>query len=478
MLHTFLYLFVACLFANPSYNEVFDDNGKKRLPYFILDQIGFPANFNNQKLSHKMKDSPLRDKLKIHPIPLVMEEKEYIDIISDINVRMVDLVSIFYTYVFLNHSYSEDYINILFNLEGWSLEKLRALWRGQPKEKLRAFFGPDLYRMHDGRWAVLEDNIGNVGGRGDVKAIFDSMTSASDWPSYFIRPDFIEASVAFFLESIGLSLDDPKDIEKTVAIWQYDTEKTDIDDKEDLRIYEELKQLGIRVIKPSRNTDLIRDIIANEGTKAILNFSDPTFNKELNYDFYYHILQETNIELMVAPGIEVIDNKAFTHMVYDMKKKGKVAIDIESYDLVTEIPEKIKLKPSDYVFKASNGVQGEQVLFFNDASEEVNRKNLENFFYKNSFQDNGNHYFFYIAQKLISPSTIPGDKYNPEVAIDLRPLGYFYGNGSTVYSSPWARAAELKKNVKTNINQGASELVVLLLADEAAKPFRCQYLFH
>ena len=135
---------------------------------------------------------------------------------------------------------------------GTSLTQLRQWWTDHDRETVRFVYAPDLVREPGGRWVVIEDNVGCVGGCADSSFVLETYrqaTGLTGGPSF--GPDLSHA-VKMWLDTLGLAPRDPGVVAMLSdgeALAAYLPKRF----KEDERRIQLVRQLGVHVIHDGRD---------------------------------------------------------------------------------------------------------------------------------------------------------------------------------------------------------------------------------
>jgi hypothetical protein len=183
--------------------------------------------------------------------------------------------------------------------DGTSLDRLRQVWQTRTREAVRFVYGPDLARGPDGRWVVLEDNVGCVGGSADsyfVSERYRQATGLADCTACHGRPDLATA-VQRWCDRLGRDA-----ASDAVAVLGCESSAGDVwalQVREDTRRRLILDDLGIAVIDCG---ELDSRHGAGDGPTAVVNF-----NVEESWSGRFGA---TAVALLNAPGTGVLGNKA------------------------------------------------------------------------------------------------------------------------------------------------------------------------
>jgi uncharacterized circularly permuted ATP-grasp superfamily protein len=352
--------------AGPPYDEAFDDSGRPRPAYVALarrlrwDPLHPPG-----AVVQRLRGQPLGDDHRMLPVPLALDDAEYRSEIQAGIAQRARALQMFFADVVLDegrylHSGTELTRSLLDEIlasEGTSLNELRHWWSGHNPSDIRFVYGPDLAREPSGRWVVLEDNVGCVGGCADSFYVFEAYQRATGLPAGpCSRPDLAFA-VSRWLESLGVAPHEPG-----VLALLSDGDYLDVylptRYEEDDRRIRLVQQLGVQIVD---DDDFARLCEGGVPLKAIVNIGVPssrTWSLTLNVAFGQH-----KVPILNAPGTSVLGNKALLPFVSEM---------VEFYcreDAILQVPPTVLLRdgllPTDHdgwVVKAAAGCQGTGVF--------------------------------------------------------------------------------------------------------------------
>jgi uncharacterized circularly permuted ATP-grasp superfamily protein len=177
--------------GGPWFDEAFDEDGTLRRPYAALRRrAGRDPLRPAATVAEQLRDRPFGDDTRIFPVPVVIDEAEYRSVIqAGVAQRALTLQRLFADLVLgeqqvLTAGLGLDrrLLDEILAAEGTSLARLRDLWRAHGRDAIRFVYGPDLVRDPGGRWVVLEDNLGCVGGSADGSFVADRYRAASELP--------------------------------------------------------------------------------------------------------------------------------------------------------------------------------------------------------------------------------------------------------------------------------------------------------
>lgn len=346
--------------------------------------------------------------------------------------------------------------------------------------------GPDIFRLSDGSFTVVEDNIGYLGGIGDLILARESLLKRI--PQY---APFLESSPApeRFYKNL---LDRYKERAKggPVVLLQY--VRNNVVDNEDLRVRKIYEDAGIDVvmINDSKRDDarLRKRLSIRKNGVYLERFDDR--GKTLSAIRAGFIAANIDIESFTAvpglkkaiqtglvasnysPGVSFMEDKEFhvyvgkliryylkeeplltevqTRSFAKLDSSGKLVLDQESFAAVF-------LRLDAFVIKGVTGLGGEQVWIGPkmrdlEAIESLKRKILKN--------PDG-----YIAQDFSPLSQLDGQIVDLRLITDVGP-----GRDDVLCAPvPWGRSVSMKGDGKVNISASGSETAVFVLPE----PGRC-----
>jgi uncharacterized circularly permuted ATP-grasp superfamily protein len=463
-----------------AYNEAVDEQGNLRPAYTRFaaqtGHITYPV--STDTVGHLL-NSPMQDKIKILPIPLVLSGADYRLLQKGAQQRAQALMEFFADVVIGDGKIiersgllSRSQISGLFKTDRQtvSLDTLRAVWHSKRREDINFIFGPDVVRNPQGHFVVLEDNVGTVGGLGDLAATHQSFFSQTgDQTS--LQPPLI-AAVEQFLSDI------PRENwgEEAIVLYHENGEeepaslKTSIkpEDDEDKRIAKAVKGLGLKILKYSDvkdANDKFAELAAGR-YKKIINLGDIQ-NMGLGYTELNTMMEayrDGKFQLFLSPGVGFLSTKALLPFVDDF-----VRIYLKEEPLLRSQPTKLVSSPQDlaqpgnWVVKKADGLQGEEVYVLSNLTEmgrAALATNIQAWVAFSNLKDNQSIPWF-IMQEYVEPSYVPAEmptswvKFN----VDFRPHVFVTG-GKSQPPAIWGRANWKLPGFLNNVSQNAMELVV------------------
>jgi uncharacterized circularly permuted ATP-grasp superfamily protein len=358
----------------PPYEEAFDESGRPRAAYLALARrLGWDPLHPPGSVVQRLRGQPLGDDHRILPVPLAIADAEYrCEIQAGIRQRARALQMFFADVVLDEGKYLRSGSDLTGPLldeillsEATSVDELRRWWTGHPPDDIRFVYGPDLVREPGGQWSVLEDNVGCVGGCADSFYVFEAYERAASLPSDVPYLPDLSFAVSRWLETLGLSPDDPG-VVAILSDGDYLDVYLPIRFEEDDRRQQLVKQLGVQIIDNDGFERLFRGS-ALMPLKAVVNIGVPsnrTWSLLLNVVF-----GQLRAPILNAPGTSVLGNKALLPFVSDM---------IRFYcreEPILRVPPTMPLRdgllpadPENWVVKTAAGCQGEGVFILRSQS--------------------------------------------------------------------------------------------------------------
>ena len=171
-----------------SYDEAHERDGRRRPAYARLSRlVGFDPLAPPTQMLERLGSRPLGDDTRVVPLALALDDREYrCEIQAGVRQRadalrrfFVDSVLRESRYLRSGTAFTPSLLDEIAASEGTSRERLRATWSGQEADQVRFTYAADLVRDSRGRWLVLEDNVGCVGGCADCYVLLDAYRRAT-----------------------------------------------------------------------------------------------------------------------------------------------------------------------------------------------------------------------------------------------------------------------------------------------------------
>lgn len=506
-----------------AYDEIFGPTGELRPGY--TPQIIEPS----EELQNALLRNPLGDHIQIHPVPLLLSNQDAHLMISGGAQRALALQAYFANLILGDMSAlhvpelpsPQLFERILKEANEGSLSQLRRLWRNHTPDDIHFLHGPDILRAPSGDLWVVEDNVGYVGGFGDLGNIHQAYSQHAPDVGKPRAQKILEQRNAilhnFFIHAV-----DRDERERSGAVihlggrrvkhfWDYYRRTQGIpNDNEDARITEGFAQslaetaksgsLSSRQIVNWMNgfflpfllfpETYVSSDIRSEQRDDLKSFSESycayidatSVNEGCDFKladaeqkWLLSQFENNGVQLFYSPGTAFLGHKALLPYVESM-----IRYFLKEEPLLRTAPTRIlpdnrngRTLEQDMrnlwratrhstnhpqVIKMGEGRQGEEVFILS----ELTPTQRERVFHKiASLQRtaSGRHKAapLVVAQDYFIPSRMG------EFAIDFRPIGFASGFGRiSEYSVPWGRATRVEKGkqTKTNVSQGARELVI------------------
>lgn len=251
------------------YNEVFDENGQVRPHYQKVlpawaGRVHHMQEYERQTYEEIKRGN--RDSNAINDLPRMIPESEYAEIQRGVHQRERAIQA------FLKDHYSgeklyakkgivsEEAVNEIIVRNGE--HGYKGLLDGNTP--MNFLYGPDLIRAPNGRMYALEDNIGFVGGFGDLVIAQD--ISQRLYPEIAQNYKFPKA-LSFYRQLLKLYETQAKPFGGKVLMY---SDPNITDDSEDARTIELFEKLGVEVVTPTskRRLSFEADGVYVQGPKA------------------------------------------------------------------------------------------------------------------------------------------------------------------------------------------------------------------
>ena len=458
-----------------AFNEAWvSDHGKMRLrmPYQNFHKrTGHSPVDPSIDMAEQLMRRPFNDKLSVFPMPLILEDKEYREVVQPGIRQRARALQLFFADMVLgeqkivsnmgplDHSLTEQIFSAFESLNCW-----RSLWQGKSSDAIRFVYGPDLIRNAIGEWRVTEDNIGRIGATGDTYAAMQSFLRATgSTPRYSVQTqNDLCAGIQYFLDSLGLG---PQD-SSVVGLIAFDkaAEGLELRNRENTRRRQAMLDLGMEVWNILEITDQQRERIHRKEIKAIVNFDIRAWKPKR--EFFHEIFERQNIALLESPGVKSLSNKGFLPFVETM-----IEFYLRETPLLRTQPTRLvqnpKLPddPDHWVIKECIGESGKEVYILksmNDTQRAAVQVRLEEIF--QAAEAAGEQRPLLLHQEYLEPSFLtqhPEENWLKFV-VELRPITYVVGDDKIkVSESPAGRARSNLGDIRNNVNRGAMDLVVL-----------------
>ena len=152
---------------NSSFNEIFNPDGEIRENYQHIYQIWeqFSSKEKKQKLTYSKE--LYHDDYPLDLFPRILSKNEYSILKAGVQQRAETILKLLHSFYNGCNSWKkvipEEVMNQIYN------RNHQYDYRSKLNPKSISFpYGPDIIKDRKGNWRILEDNIGNVGGIGDL----------------------------------------------------------------------------------------------------------------------------------------------------------------------------------------------------------------------------------------------------------------------------------------------------------------------
>jgi hypothetical protein len=409
-----------------AYDEVFDAGGRRRLPYHRLQsRLGWDPISPPESVEGRLRDRPLGDDHSLLPVPLVLDEEDQRTLTHGVGQRARALQA-FYADAFLGDqsylgsgtSLTARLLDEILAAVGTSVSYFRSWWKGHDATEIRFVYGPDLVRDSAGRWQVLEDNVGCVGGCADAHYVTDAYAQAVGPALARRRPDLSQA-VANWLGTLGLAPDDPGVVALVTdgdSLDEYLPTRFDEDDRRATL----LRDLGLNVVDDAELGRACQTARGSSALKAIVNigvFSPATW--ELFRDLAFG---QRHTPSLNAPGTIVLGHKALLPYVDEM-----IGFFLDEEPILGS-PRTLLLRTDDlppdvdnWVVKTGIGCRGDGVFVLR--WQQPDQLSALEAVVRGSWPDRAA-----VAQQYVEPSRIATDvRTAASYRVEVRALGYVTG---------------------------------------------------
>jgi uncharacterized circularly permuted ATP-grasp superfamily protein len=418
-----------------SHNEAFDETGGMRAPYRAFRRrTGRDPFAPSDSSVAALARRPLGDRYSILPIPLILDDREYRETIArGVRQRALALQSLFWDIVCSREPpLPAGIIRTILEQERIGVDELARWWKEKRRGDVRFTYAPDLVRDAEGRWCILEDNVGCVGGVVDSRLVverFLAHTGTTLDSRIAVRSDLVHA-VDAFLAGVGRTAASPD----VLAIPGPEC------DPEARRKREVLGAAGLR---------LLDGPVSPRDTRAVVNFETTQLTRDL--------FGIGGVAVMTAPGIDILGNKVLLPFM-DAIVSSYCGEEPVLRTARTALYENSPADPSGWVLKKSNGCQGKEVFFLDELSD-AERLRLET-----TIAGWGGPEWA-VLQRRVSASFLPVSRATAwhRFQVELRPIGFIVGDGTCIVSDYASGRAlsNLSGRSLGNMSQGAHYVAVL-----------------
>lgn len=306
------------------YDEALDDDGHYRPAYEALRQrLGWDPLCPPSAVVERLSGQPLGDDHQLVPVPLALPDSEYRQEIQAGVAQRARALQMFFADVFLGEGrylrsgteLSESLLDDILASVGASLAQLRQWWIGDDRETLRFVYAPDLVREPGGRWIVIEDNVGCVGGCADSYFVLETYIQATGLSAARLFPPDLSHALRLWLDTLGLA---PGDAGVVAMLSDGDALAAYLPKrfKEDRRRIQLVRQLGVQIIDDAEFERVCQGPDARARLKAVVNLGVPSRKTWwLIHDVAFNQLR---VPLLNSPGTLLLGHKAFLPFVEEM----------------------------------------------------------------------------------------------------------------------------------------------------------------
>ncbi|MCC6277826.1 MAG: circularly permuted type 2 ATP-grasp protein [Oligoflexia bacterium] len=456
------------------FDETLDGGAKERYKSFIEKHGVDPLNPQTEVVEALQQTGPLGDNIRVFPYMLVLSKREYEEVIRKGAEQRGRALARFFEDIILGKGralspkgfISEKSLNRIFHDEGWTIESVRDLWKGASSRQISFVYGPDLVRRPDGKWVVLEDNVGPIGGVGDIdqvqKAHWQAFSNSGARHIPAATEEFISA-ISFLARAHGVSpnqilaiTDISKD--QDAAVKESPSYRKTID-MEDYRRRKFFEDLGLKMAEKIDGEAL--RLVENFALSFVLNFHTLGDAHDV-YELYSRHFAKQGKFLLNAPATEILSNKALLPYVDQMIRFYLSEEPLLPSQETEVIDSRWAVSLPGKVIKKANGSQGKDVIILdNQIGGDFDR--IDRFVLNQRAFDrmHPSRSSIWVVQPFVPMSTMatPMGRYT----VDLRPHTYVANPDMIHVSSiPWGRTSPLKGSGLNNVSQGAYELAVTL----------------
>lgn len=455
-----------------AYNEYLDARGEPRPALAAFRRrTGVDAARPAARAARALADAPLGDRIPISPLPLVLPESEYREVLEPGVRQRARALQLFFGDMALGPQailspggpLRRETVEWVFDDEGRGLAEARRLWAGKSLRDARFVYGPDLIRGPEGDWRVTEDNIGRIGGMADTFSMLRRYQAETGATPASTSADDLARAIELYLDELGLSPRDPG----VVALLAFDdaSDALELGDLENTRRLAVLESLGIETWDLNALDERRRARARDGGVKAFVNFDVRGWTPRK--EFRETVFRERGVPLFEAPGVKVVDNKGFLPFVEDMIRfylGEEPILRTQPTELVREgaLPD-----PRGWVVKKADGLESKQVLLLpRMRASQLRAAERTLAGWLSQPRETDGRPPVVVRQRYVEPSYLP---FSPEPAswagllVELRPITYVYGDGKIFVGRHLnGRAISSLGDPRNCITRGAFGLPVFL----------------
>jgi hypothetical protein len=318
--------------ALAAYDEAVAPDGRLRPAYAELAR-----RLGRDPLAWSAVAHPFADATPVAAVPLALDDREYREVVqAGVVQRALALQACFAAAVLGDDDPPAELDDVRRRsiaalAAAAPLARLRRLWRGRTADAVCFTFAADLVRDRDGRWLVLEDNVGCVGGAADAHALLAGLAPPG-------APD-LAVAVRRWLAAHG-------DGEAVAVVADAAGDRRFREDERRARL---LRELGVPLVDgrlPERATAIV-----NLGAHAAGTWSwlDRRFARD-------------GAALLNAPGTGALGTKALLPLMDDLIRHHlHEPPRLASPPTIELADSELPAEPEDWVVKAAGGCGGHDV---------------------------------------------------------------------------------------------------------------------
>ena len=309
------------------YDEVYDESGKPR-PYYIDAAKAFEE--MSEKERAKFREETMREfrgRNAINPLPRILTESERNEVTKGARQRARALQAFLEDHYSGKQTYRNKVIpdSIIEELLDRTGERaLEPYLTKKESRKFRYIYGPDLIRDKEGTWRVLEDNLGYVGGMGDLlraRALWEKrMPEISAGLEKTNEPNqFYDQIIGRFQEQAKPKLSDTGG---AFVVWA----PGNYGDSEEMDLHDILKGRGATLVTPhTRNKKIV---VKKDGAYLEIRNENGNVKLRKKIGFLYLNAEHTDFEwnhpalrekALLMEANDILDDKG-------VKKKKRAAV--------------------------------------------------------------------------------------------------------------------------------------------------------
>jgi hypothetical protein len=359
------------------YDEIHDESGAMRLPYAALEtRAGARVTQPPAPQVEELGRRGVVGSRAIFPVPLVLDEAEFESVLAPgVLQRAFALQSLFADIVLGTGRVvesgllsREDLMAILAS-ESEDHDALRDLWRGRQRDDVTFVYAPDLVRDPSGRWLVLEDNIGCVGGVADGPVVLKRFLDVSGLSLRSAVPhrSALADALSAYLDRVGLSRSDD-------GLFGIPGTRSQCSGPEFQTAWkaEILRELGIAAYQPE---ELLAGLLGGEfRPSALINLS--ATQASAFKDLARKVFTNSDLPTFGAPCVGVVASKSFHALgdgIVSLYLDERPVLGTPPTRLMGDIPDAL---PEEGVLKRSSGCGGTEVFFLDELQGEADRHAL------------------------------------------------------------------------------------------------------